>query len=454
MLSSLFSDRPAGVSRYGFLLAALFISTAAASPAQTRIQAREADRFVGSMGINVHLESSTAPYSNYTSVNAKLRLLGMRHIRDEMNDTDGGFVGEIQEIGKMGYSLTGLIEGGNDYPPSGKLNTDDVLSLIRGLEPTIDSVEGPNEPDGGGFVYAGTPYPQGAINEAEDLWRIVKGNPETAHLPVIALSEGSAPDVTQLSAIAPPPVSHADYGNMHAYQGGDVGDNQLAGWYMPYARFLTGCGGLWTTEMGYHNNTRYLDDTEQQGVSERASAIYLPIAFLSGFDRGVMRTFSYELIDEANDPDLTSGSGEGHYGLLHYDFSPKPAFAAMRNLIALLAEPGAKRFEPGMLEVTFSGAPATLRYTLLQKSTGTFYLALWNDVSVYQTATSQAAGKDLHPPEVPVRLTFATPRAFTVYAPNDLSGTNPAVGYTVSTTARSIELKVPAEVLLVRIESR
>jgi hypothetical protein len=48
---------------------------------------------------------------------------------------------------------------------------------------------------------------------------------------------------------------------------------------------------------------------KQQGVSQLASAVYLPTAFLSGFRLGVARTFSYDLIDEVNDPHLASWSG-------------------------------------------------------------------------------------------------------------------------------------------------
>jgi hypothetical protein len=42
--------------------------------------------------------------------------------------------------------------------------------------PTISAVEGPNEPDNKPFVYDGVRYPDGAINESEDLWHIVKGS--------------------------------------------------------------------------------------------------------------------------------------------------------------------------------------------------------------------------------------------------------------------------------------
>jgi hypothetical protein len=421
---------------------------------QTKITARSAGQFVDSMGVNIHMEATNTPYNNYALINRKLQELGMRHVRDEINDTDPAFVNELQQIGDLGYGLCGLIGGGDDYPPIGeRLKASAVVPMIQNLLPTIEAVEGPNEPDDGGFVYEKkeVPYPKGAIDESKDLWNIVKGSPEINALPVVVMSEGNAPDFKRLARITPPPIDYATYGNMHAYQGGGVGDNGLVSYYMPYARDLTGKDLLWTTEMGYHNNTQFLSNGEQQGVSPRAAAIYLPIAFLSGFTQGVLRTFSYELIDEFYDPQFTSGSGEGHYGLLNYDGTWKPAFTALKNLAALLHDPD-EQFQPGSLAITFEGAPATMQYTLLQKANGDYYLALWNDTSICQVATSPTSpGQDLYPANVPVIVTFSEPHRLTVYAPNDASGVRPTDSYTLSTTDRSILIDLPAKVLLLRI---
>lgn len=420
--------------------------------AQIRVPARRANEFVDSMGINVHMEATSTPYGNYDVINARLRALGMRHFRDEINDTDPNFVFEINRIGKLGYMLCGLIEGGNDYPPLGtRLSARAVVPMIHNLQPTIDAVEGPNEPDNSSFVYAGTAYPQGAINESTDLWSIVKGNPGISALPVLAMSEGNPQDFAQLAALTPPPIDYATYGNMHAYQGGWIGDNGLSDTYIPSARLLTGSAPLWTTEMGYHNNTNYLTNGEQQGVSPRASGIYVPIAFLSGFNRGVLRTFSYELIDEFYDPQLTSGSGEGHYGLLNYDGTPKPAYTALKNLITLLRDHDNKSFTTGSLSISFAGAPSTMRYTLLQKSNGDYYLALWNDIAIYRLATASEPGKDLYPANVPITVQFSEARPVAVYAPNDATRVNPTDRYTISTTSSSITLNLPPKVVLIRI---
>lgn len=428
-----------------------------------RIQARDAERFVDSMGINVHMAYTSSPYGHYMEVNERLKSLGMRHFRDEINDTESPFVEELKKIGTFGYTLCGLIEGGNDYPPLGsRLEADAVVPMIQNVMPVIEAVEGPNEPDDGGFVCDGASYPMGAVDESIDLWNIVKGSSEISALPVVMMSEGTASDYKKLAAITPPPAYYATYGNMHAYQGGGVGDNQLTGktGYIHYSRLLTGDNPLWTTEMGYHNNTNYLSDTEQQGVSQRASAIYLPIAYLSGFNHHVLQTFSYELVDESQDPPLASCTkatqsrcmGYGYYGLLNYDLTPKPAYIALKNLIAILQEPGVEDFDAGSLKIAFSGAPRRMEYTLLQKSTGEYYLAIWNDISVYQIAADGVPGKDSYPAEVPVKVTFSGPQSFTVYAPNDPSGVDPTDAYTISTTDRSITLKLPPEVLLIKIE--
>jgi len=466
-LLSLFRVRT--TMRQTILVPLLLAFTTVPLLAQTAVQARRAMDFVYSMGVNVHLEYLGSPYQHYAAINSRLIELGMHHVRDEINDTaNGRFVAELQQMKTMGYTVCGLIEGGNDYPPAGEvLEAQKVVPMIQNLLPSIDAVEGPNEPDDSTmppFAYGldYLLYPQGAINESENLWEIVKGDPAISGLPVLAMSEGTPQDFLKLAAVTPPPIYYANLGNMHAYQSGLWADWGLIHMYIPLARKLTGSLPLWTTEMGYHNNPNFLSDGEQQGVSERASAIYLPIAFLSGFIYGVQRTFSYELIDEEPGPPLASCTpqdqarcmGEGYYGLLHYDGTPKPSFTALKNLIGILQEGNLELSavaDPGSLSVTFSGAPPKMGYTLLEKSNGDYYFALFNNLKVYELATATSAGYDIDRQPVPVTITFYDPYKFTVYAPNDPSGITPTSAYTISTTPNSIQLNLPAKVLLLKI---
>lgn len=439
------------------ILAVFVLGAASGGVAETGIQARRAGDFVGSMGINIHMEYTDTPYGDTERIYEALQALGMSHFRDEINNTHAWFVARLKHIGSLGYTLCGVIEGGNDYPSLGsRLESGAVVPMIANLRPEIEAVEGPNEPDdptNPPFEYGENfdKFPKGAIEESRDLWTIVRKNPEIADLPVVGMSEGTPQDFAKLAAISPVPFPDATYGNLHAYQDGGLGDAGLPG-YIYTAKEFAGKRVLWTTEMGYHNNTNYLSDGEQQGVSPRASSIYLPIAFLSGFNHGVMRTFSYELIDEFDDPNPTSESGgEGHYGLLNYNFTPKPAYTALQNMIALLRDSGGQSFAPGSIAIEFESGPSTMRYTLLQKSTGEFFLAIWNNLPVYQASTAQVSGQDLYPAEVPVTLRFATPRSFTVYAPNDESGVNPTESYTSSMDSNSISINLPSQVLLIRI---
>ena len=118
--------------------------------AQNTIQARSSDEFVGSMGVNVHVESTFAPYNRPALVNAGLAALGMHLIRDEINRADPAFgdqsfIDEIQLIGTLHYTLCGLIEGGNDYPwPPGtsRLKAHNVVGMITNLLPMIDAGRG------------------------------------------------------------------------------------------------------------------------------------------------------------------------------------------------------------------------------------------------------------------------------------------------------------------------
>jgi hypothetical protein len=492
-----------------FFVLSILISCLTPAVGQTEphvnVKARAAGEFIGSMGINVHLESTTAPYysKNYTQINSLLESLGMHHVRDEMNQADPAFdnttfIDEMANIGGLGYTLTGLIEGGNDYPAAGEtLEAAHVLPMILNLWPTIDSVEGPNEPDNPQFAYGADllHYPWGAVHESEDLWQIVKygtnsncgpiANCEKVkNLPVLAMSEGNAHDFMVLerdvnSGEIPPPSEYSNAGNMHAYQGGFMGSGEggsSLGSYIHFSEEWTGGEPLWTTEMGYHNNTYYLADGEQQGVSERAAAIYLPAAFLASFNKRVVRTFSYELINENQAPPLAgcpmTGNptnprceGYGYYGLLNYNLKAKPAFTALENLIQILNDSGAM-FEPGSLAMTFSAnagsKPYRLEYTLLEKSDGDYFLAIWNDIPVFQFATcavwnhknectDPVAGKDIATQNVPVTISFSGAHSFTVYAPTDASGTNPTSTYTVSTTTTSIEIALPPEVLIIKV---
>ncbi len=136
------------------------------------------------------------------------------------------------------------------------------------------------------------------------------------------------------------------------------------------------------TETSYHN--LIADDL---GISEEAASKYLPRLLLENFNRDIKRVYLYELIDEYPD---TEGDVQQHYGLLRQDGSSKPAYTAIKNLISLL-KPGAK-FSPGSLDYTLSGDTEQVHTTLLQKSSGEFYLIVWQEVKSWDNENKKDIG--------------------------------------------------------------
>lgn len=49
----------------------------------------------------------------------------------------------------------------------------------------------------------------------------------------------------------------------------------------------------------------------------------------------------------------------------------------MKNLLSLLSDPGGESFSPGSLPFTILGGDSNVNHLLLQKSDGSYWLALW-----------------------------------------------------------------------------
>ena len=81
---------------------------------------------------------------------------------------------------------------------------------------------------------------------------------------------------------------------------------------------------------------------------------------------GISRTYLYEMID---DPSSLN------YGLLTDSFTPRPDYTAIKNVMSLLKDVSFS--QPGKLDYTIAGQTQNVYQLLLQKSNGTFYLAIW-----------------------------------------------------------------------------
>ena len=180
----------------------------------------------------------------------------------------------------------------------------------------------------------------------------------------------------------------------------------------------------------------------QAPVSERAAAIYLLRTFLEQFRAGIRRTFAYELIDEKPDPRQLDP--EQHFGLLRNDFSRKPAFNALRNLLAVVG--GDRRGGTLVpLRMQVSCGPRAVRRLVLQKADGSYGVALWRLSSVWDIDRR----KPLHvsPRRVSVRLPDAG--RVTLADPVHRVGER-----WVSLRGRRIQLRLGASPLLLHVVPR
>ncbi|PIG94082.1 hypothetical protein CSQ79_07000 [Gloeocapsopsis sp. IPPAS B-1203] len=345
-------------------------------------QTRSADTFVDSIGVNVHLTYTDTAYGKYKSIiRPRLQELGIRHIRDGFVDKRPKYYQKLQDLADIGIHST-LIAG------IGWVSPQQAIAIARQLDNSIEAVEGPNEYDIG-------KKPQQWVPELrqymEQLHNQVKNDPATNHLPIVGPSFVDRDASTAIGKL----TQWVDYGNMHPYnyphKPGDNIDKEISNRSRPFNE-----QPLVATEAGYHTGNKHSD----RPLTETAHAKYLPRLFLEYFNRGIVRTFAYEFIDQRTKPK----DREANFGILRNDGSPKPAFITLKNLIALLQDPG-ESFPLKSLDYNLTGNTKNIHHTLLQKRDGRLYLILWQEV----TSFNPKKHSDRTVPEQPITININTP---------------------------------------------
>lgn len=438
------------LSLAGRLCAGIALFVGFASAAHTAPEpARTADSFVDSMGHCTHWGYPDTPYGYaYDKVKTLLGDLGVRNIRDGYHEREN-------DLFKTYGIKTTMIFGPG--PPVAQ-----SVATLRDHIDLVAMVEGPNEVDifPTSANYQGQGYPAGPKHFQNDLYAAIKADPVTKNLGVIA------PSLGRDTPIALAPLNSLDYEVMHSYAGGahpstslDFNANGVSN--ILNANMIVGRGGVLkpivVTESGYHTalGASTVIAGVQSGVSEKAQAKYIPRQFAEYFNHGIVRDFTYELVDEF--PDYKTNEREGTnaeacFGIVRHDLTPKPAYYAEKNLIALLKEArwnaqtqqyAAPQFAPSALPFTLSGDTRNIHHTLLQKSNGDFYLLLWQEVSSFDTAQKQ----DIANPSVPVTLMVGLPlKSAATYLP----GVSQTASQTFNAPKR-LALQVPDEILVVRL---
>lgn len=311
--------------------------------------AKTAASFVSSLGVNMHL--GTTNYTDLSKVDADLTYLGLQNVRDS---AEGPFNAAIwASVAKAtGVKFDDYI---GEQSQVG-MRTD--MSYITALahEGILNAIEGGNEED--------DPWPQFLGNTLQATAQFQVQLYALGHslgLPVINMSFGqgwtSANDwhgnydkVGNLSAIA-------DYANGHVYPSGApeasfaliASDAAIAAPNRP----------LINAEFGY--------DTDQ--VNQTSAAKYMLDGVFDAYKQGTVRTYLYALYDDQS----------GAYGLMNDDGTPRPGATALHNVTSLLTDSGSVPLRG--FDYSVSSEVGGDEDVLLQKSDGSYWLALWNETA-------------------------------------------------------------------------
>jgi hypothetical protein len=374
------------------------------APVAGGVTAIPANTFLNSMSVQTHIDQGypETPYE------AEFTYTGIRNARDASNSYAKYITLHNNTISST-YPGTKWVIGGPN-PPSGNITPGLALDAAGALL----GFEGPNEPNNSPFTYmgnvgggSGTWVPVAQFQR--DLYSAIKGNSTLAKYPVWGVSEGGAetdnvglqcnvlnstcPGASAVT-LMPAGTVYADYANVHNYVQGNTACttphiNQA---WQSMDPQLTSCwDGIeqeyvqtWANNFagyslaGVVNVPRVSSETGWDSSTTGSTLDYqgriITLTYLDGFKRGNTWTSIYEMVDQ-------QGS-TGDQGLFDTSNVAKLAATYVHNMTTILQD--TTNFTPGQLNYSIASEPATVHDMLLQKSNGTFYLAIWDE----QTSTS------------------------------------------------------------------
>lgn len=447
-----------GLEHRGRLVAASAILVLAASSA--RSQTIRTYDFTHAEGVNTHLKYTDGGYNSVVNVVNDLNYLGIQQVRDSFSWSSSkgvAGIGHYEAVAQAGMTFDITIAAGGSLAavtsstddPSLAERIDWIETLEAAVPGSVKAIEGANEVnnwpvafDGYGTTYKGTDELDAALLLQQALYLDVRGSATLHDLPVYYFTGYNAGTVP----VGPDPAttaSLADYDTQHPYPNkGEPPD-------------------LWVARSVALGNETAADDAAEKpavytetgynslggvkgGVSPAVQARYTLDLLLDDAASGISQTYLYQLLD-AYAPG--SAQGDDGFGLFDYTGAAKPVAVAIHNLNTLLADNAgsAGTFTPTTLSYTVSGEPATGHHVLMQKSNGTYVLALWDERPIWNGTTGTAVAVSAYA----VHVTFTDGNVYKVLGYNPVGGTSPIInmvgeGLKVSLNGSPVLLEITA----------
>jgi Ca2+-binding RTX toxin-like protein len=353
----------------------------------------------GSVGVNTHLDFNRYGYQSLTTTEAAINYLGVKNLRDSAdNPNTVGPNGTWQQIA----NATGAKF--DDYMTEGSPASDIAdLGYARqlGAQGILNFIEGGNENDNAYAVGQGN-----SLAWTASFQQQVYAAGHAMGLPVINMSFGAGwtwtnnwhGDYDKVGDLS----SYADYANAHTYSNVDQLPDATIQRLNGDALLAASSRPVITTEIGWNNST----------FSQADAARFTLDAVFDGIEDGDVKTYFYALFDD----------GSGQFGLMNQDGSAKPAGTALHNLTTIMADSGGARTDS--LTYGLTGTTGNDHSLLMEKSDGTFQLAIWNetDAAHYVTLSLGAAAQAIriYDPltSASAVTTYANTSTITVNVPN------------------------------------
>ncbi len=437
----------------------------ASSTTPTPVQAESTFNFVNSIGVDTHNNNGDDTYATLSSqFVSEFQYLGVNLAGGALDAVGlaGGGLAYLQKVeSEMSQGIRFDFALGGSATPLPVATVIADLNLLETADPgMITFVTGQNE------VGEGDPNINAdlatAQNYQDQLYAAIKADPLLSSIGDITYSVGSM-NPSAYTALGNQ-SSNTQYGNAHVYSAyfpPQIYDS----YYLLVNNSGTPNDPVVVTETGYPDNP-----APGAGLSDDVVAKYQLDNIFDLLLDGASTVEVYELLDQGNDPNDTRGS-EDHFGFFTWNGQPKESATALHNLTTILADPGSKKasFQAGTLSYSVSGLNSSLNPAaaqaafgdgifstyvanqpiygasyLLEKSNGTFDIAVWREPEIWDNTTATTIPDS----SAPVTITLAqAAQSVEVYDP--LTGTGPIATYS---NVSSVTVMVSDHPLIVEVD--